>query len=219
MKSEERHKCVVIPITRAGNSTKFLTVRDKRFKEWTFITGGCRKREIPEPVKCAMRELDEETRGTFEIKEDIYKYFSFVTKRRSPEELERDRREGLDVTCVYHVYIFVMDYTEEKRIEVINNFEKQKEIMEERKRKKLPIKKSNDENDFISFDTFEEFMSKTIWRFIYDAVIVHPEFKKILLTFFSDDQKQSILHKTDTCTPWGRSGQPGTRNYRNEERA
>ena len=165
-----------------------------------------------------MRELEEETRGTFYIKEDIYKYFNFVTKKRSPEELERDRKEGLDVTCVYHVYIFVMEYTEEKRREIVYNFEKEKEIMEERKRRKLPIKKSNDENDFVAFDTFSEFMSKTIWGFIYDAVIVHPEFEKILETFFSDDQKQSILNKTNPRITGRRLGQQGTRNHWNDRR-
>ena len=81
--------------------------------------------------------------------------------------------------------------------------------MEERKKKKLPIKRSNDENDYIAFDTFNDFMSKTIWRFIYDAVIVHPEFKKILDTFFSDDQKQSVLDKTDPPVTRGRSRQSG----------
>ncbi len=212
MKREERHKCVVIPITRTENSTKFLTVRDKRFKEWTFITGGCRKREISEPIKCAMRELEEETRGTFYIKENVYKYFNFVTKKRSPEELERDKKENLDVTCIYHVYIFVMDYTEDKRLEVIQNFEKQKEIMEERKLNKLPIKRSNDENDYIAFDTLNEFLTKNVWKFIHDTVIVHPEFKNILDTFFSDDQKQSILHKTDSRIRRGRSRQSGTRS-------
>ena len=157
MKSEQRHKCVVIPITKSESSTKFLTVRDRRHKEWTFITGGCRKREISDPIKCAMRELDEETRGTFPIREPIYKYFSFTTKKRSPEELDRDRKEGLEVTCVYHVYIFVMDCSDNYRREVIMNFEKQKEIMEIRKRNNQPIKKSNDENDYLGFDTFMDF--------------------------------------------------------------
>ena len=192
MKSEERHKCVVIPITRSENSTKFLTVRDKRYKEWTFITGGCRKREISEPIKCAMRELDEETRGAFRIKEDVYKYFKFKTKKRSPEELERDRREGLDVTCVYHVYIFVIPCKEVDRTNTVNEFEKQKHIMEIRKQNKQPIKKSNDENDYIDFDTYDEFINKRIWGFIYDAVILHPEFKNILETFFRDDKRQSV---------------------------
>lgn len=196
MKSEERHKCVVIPITRSENSTKFLTVRDKRYKEWTFITGGCRKREISEPIKCAMRELDEETRGAFSIRENVYKYFNFKTKKRSPEELERDRREGLDVTCIYHVYIFIIPCNETDRKNVINEFEKQKQIMEVRRQHKQPIKKSNDENDFIDFDTYEEFINKRIWGFIYDTVILHPEFKKILNTFFND-KKQGLPDSSD----------------------
>ena len=204
MKNEERHKCVVIPITRTKDSTKFLTVRDKRFREWTFITGGCRKREIPNPLKCAMRELDEETMGAYSIKEDIYKYFKFVTKRRAPEELERDRKEGLVVTCIYHVYIFVIDCTEEDRIRTIEKFEKQKAIMQEKKINKQPIKKSHDENDFLAFDTYDEFMAKNLWGFIYDTVILHPEFKKIIDVFFKDDTEQVILDKEDTGFAWGK---------------
>ena len=189
MKSEQRHKCVVIPITRTQTSTKFLTVRDKRHKEWTFITGGCRKREIPEPIKCAMRELDEETRGTFPIREPIHKYFTFTTNKRAPEELERDRKEGLEVTCVYHVYIFVMECTDHYRRQVILDFEKQKDIMELRKRNKQPIKKSNDENDYVDFDTFKEFMRKRTWPFIIETVVAHPEFKNILDVFFNDESQ------------------------------
>ena len=189
MKSEQRHKCVVIPITKTNNSTKFLTVRDKRHKEWTFITGGCRKKEITEPIKCAMRELDEETRGTFKITEDIHKYFSFSTKIRAPEELERDRKENLDVTCIYHVYIFVIECTEERRRSVIREFEVQKSVMELRKKHNQPIKKSNDENDYIGFDTFNEFKQKRTWPFIMQTVVVHPEFKNILDVFFNDEVK------------------------------
>lgn len=203
MRSEERHKCVILPIiTQKGCPSKILTVRDRRFKEWTFITGGCRKREISDPIKCAMRELDEETRGTFLVHKDIYKYFQFKTKIRSPEELDRDTKENIEVTCVYHVYIFVMDVTPTQQRLVVKNFEKEKDIMDARKRNKQPIKKSNDENDYISFDTFDEFMNKRIWPFIHQHVILHPEFEAILQTFFTRDckgdggelQEQTVSH-------------------------
>ena len=184
MKTEERHKCVVIPIVHSDGPIKILTVRDKRFKEWTFITGGCRKREISDPLKCAMRELDEETRGTFSISTEIYKYFKFKTKIRSPEELERDRRENIDVTCVYHVYVFSMNIPETSQKNILKKFEEEKEKMEIRKRNKQPIKKSNDENDYMAFDTFDDFMRKRIWDFIHKQVIMHPEFESILNTFF-----------------------------------
>ncbi len=190
MKTEERHKCVVIPIVHSDGPIKILTVRDKRFKEWTFITGGCRKREISDPLKCAMRELDEETRGTFSISTEIYKYFKFRTKIRSPEELERDRRESIDVTCVYHVYIFSMSVPEINQKTILRKFEEEKEKMEVRKRNKQPIKKSNDENDYMSFDTFDDFMGKRIWPFIHKQVIMHPEFEPILNTFFVNNKQK-----------------------------
>jgi hypothetical protein len=151
-----------------------------------------------------MRELEEETRGAFPIKEDIYKYFKFVTRRRAPEELERDRKEGLVVTCIYHVYIFVIDCTEEDRNKAIEHFERQKEIMEEKKRNKQPIKKSHDENDILAFDTYDEFMAKNLWGFIYDTVILHPEFEKIIDAFFKDDKEQVVLDQADTGFAWGR---------------
>tara|TARA_R110002074_G_scaffold252595_1_gene424366 strand:+ start:566 stop:1177 length:612 start_codon:yes stop_codon:yes gene_type:complete len=190
MKTEERHKCVVIPIVHSDGPIKILTVRDKRFKEWTFITGGCRKREISDPLKCAMRELDEETRGTFSISTGIYKYFKFKTKIRSPEELERDRRENIEVTCVYHVYIFSMNIPETRQRMILRKFEEEKDKMEIRKRNKQPIKKSNDENDYMSFDTFDDFMKKRIWEFINEQVIMHPEFEPILNTFFVNKKEK-----------------------------
>jgi len=184
MKTDERHKCVIIPIVKSETGTRFLTVRDKRFKEWTFITGGCRKREIPEPIKCAMRELDEETMGVFSIKEDIYKYFTFSTKIRSPEELERDKKEGLDVTCIYHVYTFLMNISDVQQLKFKTNFAIERRKMDDRRRMKLPVKRANDENDDLAFDTYAGFRRKTVWPFIISSVIAHPEFEKLLTTFF-----------------------------------
>lgn len=188
MKSEERHKCVIIPIIQADKKpSKFLTVRDKRFKEWTFITGGCRKREISDPIKCAMRELDEETRGVFSIKEDIYKYFNFKTKNRSPEELERDRREDVEVTCIYHCYVFIMEISEEQQRLYVAKFENEKYKMEQKKINKKPIKRSHDENDYMAFDTLADFNKKNVWPFIRKHVFGHNDFTAILDTFFVED--------------------------------
>lgn len=185
MKSEERHKCIIVPIVQnTDGPPKFLTVRDKRHKEWTFITGGCRKREISDPIKCAMRELDEETRGVFEIKEDIYKYFSFKTKKRSPEELERDRKEDIEVTCVYHCYIFLMKIPETDQKIFVAKFENEKYKMEQKRINKQPIKRSHDENDYMAFDTLKEFLNKNVWEFIEEFVMKHPDFVEVLDTFF-----------------------------------
>jgi 8-oxo-dGTP pyrophosphatase MutT (NUDIX family) len=50
-------------------------VRDKRFKEWIFVTGGCRRREIFTPIRTALRELEEETRGVVSLKNGEYTSF------------------------------------------------------------------------------------------------------------------------------------------------
>ena len=58
----ERHKSIAIPVTRDpdGGPPKFLVVHDRRYKEWTFVTGGCRRREVFNPLRCAIRELEED---------------------------------------------------------------------------------------------------------------------------------------------------------------
>ena len=79
MKKEEIHKAIAVPVTFVDEKPKFLTVRDRRHKEWIFVTGGCRKREVSDPIHCALRELEEETRGVLRLKSGIYTNFKFET--------------------------------------------------------------------------------------------------------------------------------------------
>ena len=56
-----KDKAIAIPVIRTpGQESQFLVVRDRRFKDWIFVTGGCRRREIPNPLRTALRELEEE---------------------------------------------------------------------------------------------------------------------------------------------------------------
>lgn len=43
---EEKHKAIAIPVSFFDGKPRFLTVKDRRFKEWIFVSGGCRKRRI-----------------------------------------------------------------------------------------------------------------------------------------------------------------------------
>ena len=100
MKKYEKHKAIAIPVSFTDDKPyKFLTVRDRRYGEWTFVTGGCRKSEISNPLKCALRELEEETRGTVNIKAGYYSYFNF---NYLPTTSNFDKKVE-EVT--YHVYI------------------------------------------------------------------------------------------------------------------
>lgn len=177
---EEKHKAIAIPVSFIDGKLRFLTVRDRRFKEWIFVTGGCRKREIFNPIRCALRELEEETRGVVILKKGQYSTFKFYSKTRSPEELEKDKRDGVDVILVYHVFIFIFNVPQNVQHSIISKFYEEKIKTEERKKKKLPIKRTFDENDFISFDTLEEFNQKKRWKLITENVVNNPHFQYAL---------------------------------------
>ena len=176
MRKEERHKAISIPVSFVDGKPRFLTVRDRRFKEWIFVTGGCRKREVYNPLRCALRELEEETRGLVNLKSGSYSYFKFYSKNRTPEELDNDRSLGIDVTLVYHVYIFEYNISRLKQLHLLRMFEAEKARTESRKKNKLPIKRTYDENDYMSFDTLEEFNRRRRWDFIVSNIIENPEF-------------------------------------------
>jgi 8-oxo-dGTP pyrophosphatase MutT (NUDIX family) len=176
MKKEEKHKAIAIPVTFVDDKPKFLTVRDRRFKEWIFVTGGCRKREVYNPIRCALRELEEETRGTLNLKSGLYTTFTFETTERSQEELEADRLANVQVTLVYHVFIFFIKLNGTEQVQMIKKFNDEKARMDIRKREKLPIKRTYDENDYMAFDTLESFARKHRWTMIINKVINNSDF-------------------------------------------
>ena len=45
-----------------------------------------------------------------------------------------------------------------------------------RKLQNQPIRKTHDENDYMSYDTLQEFNSRKRWKLIIDNVIKNPEF-------------------------------------------
>lgn len=176
LKKEEKHKIIVIPVSRAGDKPYFLTVRDRRHKEWIFITGGCRKKEISYPLKSALRELEEETRGVINIKSGTYSEFSFKVKNHTQEEIEEDTKKGIEVILVYHVYVIDYNISRQRQLDLVEQFDKEKMKMDERKRAKLSIRRTYDENDSMSFDTLNEFNKKKKWKFITDNVLNNPDF-------------------------------------------
>jgi 8-oxo-dGTP pyrophosphatase MutT (NUDIX family) len=168
MKKEERHKAVAVLVSFVDDRPRFLTVRDRRHKEWIFITGGCRKREIGNPLYSALRELEEETRGVINLKRGVYSSFDF-----SVMSTERDESH---VTLVYHVYVIEYNVPRFVQLALIRRFNIEKIKTDKRKKEHLPVKRCYDENDYMSFDTLDEFNSRTQWPFIVDNVLNNPEF-------------------------------------------
>jgi len=180
MKNVEKHKAIAIPVSFVDDKPRFLTVRDRRFKEWIFVTGGCRKREVFNPIRCALRELEEETRGVLGIKSGLFTSFVFETTERSPEELEVDRAANEHVTLVYHVFIFFVKINQTEQASLVRRFNEEKAKMEIRKRDKLSIKRTYDENDFMAFDTLDTFSLKKRWPMITEKVLENPDFNAAL---------------------------------------
>jgi 8-oxo-dGTP pyrophosphatase MutT (NUDIX family) len=144
----KKYKAIAIPVSFADGKPRFLTVRDTRFKDWIFVTGGCRRREILNPIRCALRELEEETRGVVSLKSGQYTEFKFVVKESPTVDLE------------YNVKKF---YEEKHKTNV-------------KKSLRQPIKKTYDENDFMNYESLEEFNTRKRWKLIIDNVIKNPEF-------------------------------------------
>ena len=160
----KKYKAIAIPVTFAEGKPRFLTVRDRRFKDWIFVTGGCRRREVFNPLRCALRELEEETRGVICLKKGEYTEFKFTVKENVTTEL------------IYNVFIFFVDYSRNEQYTLIKKFYDEKQKTQVKKQNKQPIKKTFDENDYMSFDTLEEFNTRKKWSRIDENIIKNPEF-------------------------------------------
>ncbi len=157
----KKHKAIAIPVTFAGETPRFLTVRDRRFKAWIFVTGGCRRTEVYNPLRCALRELEEETRGVISLKDGEYTSYTFNIKESDTIELE------------YTVFIFFVNYSKMEQLALIRRFNEEKYKMHT---KQIHMKPTYDENDFISFDTLPEFNQRRRWERIVRNVVDNPEF-------------------------------------------
>ena len=170
---EGKHKAIAIPVSYIDDKPHFLLVHDRRYHEWTFVTGGCRKREVYNPLRCAVRELEEETRGIMNLKNGTYRYFNFTT----------------DEGATYHVYIFDMPMTPSEQSTIVSKFTEEKRKMENHQ---MAFRKNYDENDNLEFDTLEGMSRRKLWPLITRYVIQNPEFHCMLRS--SDRQTFSLRY-------------------------
>jgi len=166
----ERHKAIAIPMSEIDDLKHFLVVHDRRYREWTFVTGGCRRREVYNPLRCAVRELEEETRGLINLKKGTYSYFKFTTDTQEPRDIE----DGVGALNHYHVYIFNLPMTSGEHRHIIKRFTEEKKKMEGAE---VPFRKNYDENDECRFETLSSIIRcANLWPMIREHVITNPEF-------------------------------------------
>ena len=130
-------------------------------KNGYLLPGGCRRREIFYPIRCALRELEEETRGVVSLKRGEYTSFSFTVKESPNVDLE------------YTVFIFFVNYSRVEQGNLVKQFNEEKHKMQT---KKIHMKRTYDENDYMSFDTLSEFNARNQWDRIVHNVVRNPEF-------------------------------------------
>ena len=63
---------------------------------------------------------------------------------------------------------------------MIRKFNREKDTADSRKINRLPIKRTYDENDYMSFDTLDSFNRKKRWDLIVEHVIKNPDFYSAL---------------------------------------
>ena len=76
----------------------------------------------------------------------------------------------------YNVFVFFVEYTRPEQQDLIKKFNDEKQKTIAKKIQKQPIKRTHDENDFMSFDTPQEFRMKKQWDRITKNVLENQEF-------------------------------------------
>ena len=165
MKFVVRRKVIVIPFARHHEDIKFLVVKDRKNKEWTFVTGGCKAKESD--VQAAQRELLEETRGVLNLDFGTCgaSSFRFKTTYRDAKELSDDRLRNETVVTTYSVFavdISGIDLEHAKR-----SFRGTK-----------ATQRSWNENTDMNFETLDSFSNKAhVWKFIREHVLKSQQFQ------------------------------------------
>ena len=80
------------------------------------------------------------------------------------------------------MYVIEYNVPRSTQLALIKRFNEEKAKTEIRKREHLPVKRCYDENDFMSFDTLDEFNNRVQWPFIVDNVLKNNKFISALTT-------------------------------------
>ena len=168
-----RHKAITVLVSFAGDEPLFLMVRDKKHQDWTFVTGGCRRREIENPIVCALRELNEETKNVIQLRRGNYTNYSFTTNLED--------QEG---TFIYHVYIIEVDMSLSDQQSHISKYQQQQLCPTHMD------KKCFYETDGLLWLTLGQMKNIKIWTIIRIHVLDNPDFIALLTS--SNQRKLNI---------------------------
>lgn len=98
-----RKKVLVVPYTFLNDKIRFLMFQDTNSKDWTLMSGGCKTNE--NAYDSAKRELLEESNGTLNLPLQ-YEYFTFWTNYRPWHMHVKEKKKGVKVLSLYHVFLY-----------------------------------------------------------------------------------------------------------------
>ena len=131
---------IYVSFSKYGRKPRFLVVKDAEEGDWTFISGTCEHRETYD--KCAVREINEETKGLISMK-------SLPKKTKRFQTVYQDKH--VDVLFI------PLRLTEERM----------KMMVEEFPNKETYGRPELEENTDMRFETMGQFMRrKNIWEFV-----------------------------------------------------
>lgn len=164
-----RRKVIVIPFVHEAALMRLLVVKDRRTKEWTFVSGGCKAHESD--VDAARRELKEETRGLLDL--DIGSMpsssFKFRSFYRDPKEMCQDAARGQRIVTCYTVYFANVTGVVDR------------EAVQRTFRHIRNMKGVFNENTDLAFETLDEFEKKNhVWPFIREQVMANEHFRTLV---------------------------------------
>lgn len=165
-----RSKVLVVPYTRdKDGNVLFLMVKDRKFDEWTFISGTCKKRNMEHPLLCASRELKEETKDVVDLDLNTWPHhhISFDTMYQDASHSKKKHSANIYTTC--HVYFLDIGTYPRSPSFIVNEF------MITNK-----LGKQYNENTDIGFFQHKDFnKSIRLWKFISQVVMKNVTFRKV----------------------------------------
>ena len=192
-----KHKVMVVPfITDTHGRVRFLVVKEGRYNEWSFVCGNCKKNEVSNPLKTALRELREESRDTMVLASPlkyIFKYTSMVIKE---EELGG---QGGHEPILFHIFVFNVQGI--RPAGVIKNYYS---------RYKQRYKRNNinyNETIGIAFMTITDLTRKKIWQFVMAKLINNQNFWEDVAFLRNENYKRQLQYDKEkrlfpSSTPW-----------------
>lgn len=147
------YKVLVIPYVRHRGKLRYLFVHDRMYKEWTFVSGGCKVTESAS--ECAKRELMEETKNLIHITEQELKTsisYKIMTRDKS-------------LSTTYTIFVVEIHLTPSEVYTIENTF------LHRSMYSQGDFCREMNENDNLLFMELEEALEyPNVWGFIKEVI-------------------------------------------------